>query len=139
VARFARPDRFTGRMRRKDRDSEAERKRLEDAAQFYLRACYGTGRPVSASEFAAYLALARPYVYRQFTELIGSTVRTFLRDRQLRYARRLLETTPLSVEQVARGSGFASPWTFNRQFKTAFGVTPAAYRARHRRTSRATK
>lgn len=117
-------------MRRKDRASEAERKRLEDLAQFYLRACYGTGRPVSASEFARYLALARPYLYRRF----GVSVRTFLRERQLTYARRLLETTPLSVEKVASGCGFVSAWTFNRHFKAAFGVTPAIYRARHHTT-----
>ena len=111
---------------------EADRQRLEDAAEFYLRACYGTRTPVRAEEFAAYLALARPYLSRHVAELIGIPLRDFLRRRQLTYAKRLLQTTPLSVEEVALASAFGSPWTFHRCFKTAFGLTPGEYRAQQR-------
>lgn len=117
------------------RSREADRQRLEDAAEFYLRACYGTRTAARAEEFAAYLALARPYVSRRVTELIGVPVRDFLRSRQLAYAQQLLRTTPLSIEQIALASAFGTSWTFHRCFKSAFGLTPAEYRERERRKS----
>lgn len=115
--------------RKKRRSPEADRQRLEDAAELYLRACYGTRTAARAEEFAAYLALARPYLSRRVTELIGVPVRDFLRARQLVYARQLLRTMPLlSVEQIAIASAFGTGWTFHRCFKAAFGITPAEYR-----------
>jgi AraC-like DNA-binding protein len=110
---------------------DADRKRVEDAAEFYLRACYGTRTAARAEEFATYLALARPYISRHVAEVIGMPVRAFLRERQLAYAARLLRTTPLSVEQVALASAFGTEWTFHRCFKATFGITPAEYRDRH--------
>jgi len=116
------------------RSREADRRRLEDAAEFYLHACYGTRTAARAEEFAAYLALARPYLSRRVTELIGIPVRDFLRERQLAYAQRLLRTMPLlSIEQIALASAFGTGWTFHRCFKAAFGMTPAEYRERERR------
>jgi AraC-like DNA-binding protein len=115
------------------RSREADRRRLEDAAEFYLNACYGTRTAARAEEFAAYLALARPYVSRRVTELIGVPVRDFLRARQLAYAQQLLRTMPLlSIEQIALASAFGTSWTFHRCFKAAFGMTPAQYRERER-------
>jgi AraC-like DNA-binding protein len=118
-----------GQDRRQRASRDADRRRLEDAAEFYLRACYGTRTAARADEFAAYLALARPYVSRRVAELIGIPLRDFLRERQLAYAQRLLRTTPISVEQVALASAFGTAWTFHRCFKAAFGITPAEYRA----------
>lgn len=114
--------------KRVTRSREADRQRLEAAAEFYLRACYGTQTAARAEEFAEYLRLARPYLSRRVAELIGMPVRDFLRERQLAYAQRLLRTTPLSIEQIALASAFGTGWTFYRCFKTAFGVTPSAYR-----------
>jgi AraC-like DNA-binding protein len=114
--------------KRVTRSREADRQRLEAAAEFYLRACYGTQTAARAEEFAEYLRLARPYLSRRVAELIGMPVRDFLRERQLAYAQRLLRTTPLSIEQIALASAFGTGWTFYRCFKAAFGVTPSAYR-----------
>jgi len=114
------------------RSREADRQRIEAAAEFYLRACYGTRTAARAEEFAEYLALARPYVSRRVAELLGTPLRDFLRARQLAYAQRLLLTTPLSVHQIALASAFGTEWTFHRCFKTAFGLTPGQYRHRHR-------
>src|SRR5215210_3416706 len=97
--------------KRATRSREADRYRLEEAAEFYLRACYGTRTAARAEEFAEYLRLTRPYLSRRVAELIGMPVRDFLRQRQLAYAQRLLLTTPLSVEQIALASAFGTGWT----------------------------
>lgn len=122
--------RRTARKQRLSR--ETYRRRLEEAAEFYLRACYGTRTAARADEFAAYLALTRPHLSRRTAELIGVPLRDFLRARQLAYAQRLLRTLPLSIHQIALASAFGTGWTFYRCFKAAFGLTPAEYREQQR-------
>jgi len=107
---------------------EAHRQRLEAAAEFYLRTCYGSRTAARADEFAEYLCLARPHLSRIVPRIIGVAVSDFLRNKQLAYAQQLLRTTPLSVEQIALASAFGTGWTFHRCFKASFGVTPAEYR-----------
>jgi len=45
-------------------------------------------------------------------------------------ARRLLETTELSIEQVAAHAGFGTPKSMHRSFARSIGVSPREYRAR---------
>jgi transcriptional regulator GlxA family with amidase domain len=47
-------------------------------------------------------------------------------------ARRLLETTDHSLDQIAASSGLGSVETLHRAFKRQLGTTPAAYRRRFR-------
>lgn len=114
-------------MRRKT-DTKDDRQRLEGAAQFYLRACYGTRTAARADEFAEYLRLTRPYLSRRASELTGMPLGDYLREHQLAYAQHLLRTMPMSVKQIALASAFGTESTFHRCFKAAFGVTPSAYR-----------
>src|SRR6266568_3092042 len=114
--------------RRGTRSLDADRQRLERAADLYLHACYGTRSAARADEFAAYLRIARPHLSRLVPQLIGMHLRDFLRSRQLAYAKKLLRTTPLSIDEIALASAFGTPWTFYRWFRAAFGTTPARYR-----------
>ena len=45
-------------------------------------------------------------------------------------ARTLLDTTGLSVGEIAQRTGFLSSNTFIKTFKNLEGLTPAAYRGR---------
>jgi AraC-like DNA-binding protein len=114
--------------KRASRSRDADRRRFERAAELYLHACYGTKTAARAEEFAAFLRLTRPYLSRIVPDLIGMPLRDYLRGQQLTYARHLLRTTPLTIDQVALASAFGTPWTFYRCFKTAFGMTPTKYR-----------
>lgn len=104
------------------------RQRLERAAELYLRECYRKRTAARADEFAEYLRLARPYLSRVVPEVLGVPLRDFLRQRQLEYARHLLETTPLSTVQIAVAAAFGTRPTFYRCFVEAYGMTPGAYR-----------
>lgn len=44
------------------------------------------------------------------------------------YAKYILETSSLSIEQVAEISGYTNEVHFFRQFKQITGITPARYR-----------
>src|SRR5438270_4988256 len=98
----------SGNKRRVSHSREADRQRLERAADLYLHACYGTQTAARAKEFAEYLRVTRPHLSRRTPQLIGMPIRDFLRSRQLAYAQQLLRTTPLSVDQIAVASAFGT-------------------------------
>jgi AraC-like DNA-binding protein len=110
------------------RSRDADQRRLERAADLYLHACYGVKTAARTEEFATFIRIARPYLSRLVPELIGMPLREFLRGQQLTHAQHLLRTMPLTVDQIALVSAFGTPFTFQRCFKAAFGVTPGQYR-----------
>lgn len=66
---------------------------------------------------------------RAFQAATGSAPGAWVRRRRLDEARRLLEVTDHPVEQIARKVGFGGSATLRQNFKSAFGVAPAAYRS----------
>ena len=52
----------------------------------------------------------------------------WLQQERLRSARRLLESTDLPVEQVARSAGYESGTTMRAQFAVHLQTSPRAYR-----------
>ena len=113
---------------RRPRTREANLQRLERAADLYLHACYASQTAARVAEFAAFIRITRPHLSRLVLQLVGKSVRDYLRMKQLEYAQQLLRTTPLPVDTIARASAFGTPWTFNRCFRAAFGETPAEFR-----------
>lgn len=105
---------------------------LERALALYLEGCYRRRQRAEVGELAATLGLSRQFVNRRIATLSGETALNLMRQKQLEYARTVLLTTQLPVEQVAVASAFGSPETFNRLFKAAFGMTPARYRQQMR-------
>ncbi|WP_144632276.1 GlxA family transcriptional regulator [Bordetella genomosp. 13] len=67
---------------------------------------------------------------RRFREQTGTTPIQWLLKSRVRRAQELLETTALSIDQVARAAGFDSPVTFRTRFQNLVGLTPSAYRRR---------
>ena len=74
------------------------------------------------------LGVTHRYLSRVATQIVGTTLRDFLRAKQLGYAETLLRTTPLTVAQIAVRSGFGTETTFYRCFREAYGMTPAQFR-----------
>ena len=66
---------------------------------------------------------------RLFQQDVGKTPARHIEDLRLEVARRQLELTTLSLEEVADASGFASAETLRRMFRRRLGVTPGQYRA----------
>jgi transcriptional regulator GlxA family with amidase domain len=71
---------------------------------------------------------------RRFREEVGISPGQWLAQQRVERARHLLESTDLSVDQIARDAGFGTPQSMRQHLQTALGVTPTAYR----RTFRAT-
>jgi AraC family transcriptional regulator len=84
---------------------------------------------VSLAEIAAAAHLSPYHCLRVFKALHGSTPVTYLNNRRVRAAERLLRNTDLAVDEVAARSGFESRITLFRQIKRVRGVAPSALRS----------
>lgn len=89
---------------------------------------------LSVAALAAQVALSERHFARLFRAETGHTVARYVEASRLEAARRLLETSDMSIDAVATGSGFPVADTFRRVFQRRLGVTPSEYRSRFRTT-----
>ena len=68
----------------------------------------------------------------RFGRLVGVPPIRYLAQARLAAARALLRETGLTASEIAYRVGFEAPVAFNRAFKRAFGLPPAAWRDRER-------
>ena len=83
------------------------------------------GRAHQALDFR--LTSTRTFV-RRFKELTGTTPHAWLLHQRLIRSEELLESTTLSIEEVARRVGYASATVLREQFIKRRGIPPRAYR-----------
>jgi AraC family transcriptional activator FtrA len=86
------------------------------------------GRPLTIDDLAAAAAMSRRSFYREFAASTGTTPYRWLVAQRVLLARRLLESTQLSVEDVASRCGFADAGVFRSNFTKQVGRTPTGYR-----------
>jgi AraC-like DNA-binding protein len=119
----------TAALRKKPRTfTHDHRRRLDRAAENYLRECYRKKWPARGKDFAKTLGMTPEYVSWLGAKILGGSLHRFLRAKQLTYAARLLKTTPLSIEEIAVRCGFGTRWTMHRWFVAHYGLSPAAFR-----------
>ena len=82
----------------------------------------------SAAKLAERVNLSPSRFHQLFKDEMGMPPARYLRQLRLERARLLLETTHLSVKQVMAGVGVSDESHFVRDFKKAYGLTPARYR-----------
>lgn len=85
-------------------------------------------RPLDMEAVARQAAMAPRTLGRHFRQQVGTTLLQWLLAARVRRAQLLLETTDLSVEQVAARSGFGSATVLRDRFARVAGTTPTAYR-----------
>ncbi|WP_433461847.1 GlxA family transcriptional regulator [Spirillospora sp. CA-128828] len=82
--------------------------------------------PVAALARRAHMS--RRNYDRRFREITGSAPAQWLAHQRVIRAQRLLETSDLPVDEVARHCGFPSAAALRARFRQVAGVTPTAYR-----------
>jgi AraC-like DNA-binding protein len=85
-------------------------------------------RAVHSSELESITGLTRYELARQFRTMLGTSPHRYLLMRRLALARDLIHAARPLVD-VACEAGFADQAHFTRVFRSAFGLTPARYRA----------
>lgn len=84
--------------------------------------------PLTLERIASAAGLHPNYASALFRQRTGTPLFAYIRSRRLGRARALLETSTLTVAEVARRCGFRSAPSFHRALRAAFGATPAGLR-----------
>lgn len=85
-------------------------------------------QPWTVESLASKVAMSRSRFANRFRELMGTGPMTYLSDWRLQKALALLDTSRMSVQQIADHSGYRSPSAFTRAFSGKFGASPSDYR-----------
>jgi len=72
--------------------------------------------------------LPRRSLKRRFKAITGSTLIERVQNLRVEEAKRLLETAPISVDEVSAAVGYEDSAFFRRLFRRLTGLTPTAYR-----------
>ncbi len=95
--------------------------------------------PLTVKDIARRAAMSPATLHRRFRAELGHTPLEWLSSIRLAHARRLLETTTLSVEQVASASGLGTPANLRARLAAETGLSPTAYRRQFRTPTRSAR
>ncbi|MEM1322302.1 MAG: ATP-binding protein [Bacteroidota bacterium] len=88
---------------------------------------------LTAQDIARQIGMSRTNLYLKLNAVAGMTFNIYLRTLRLQKAKVLLQTTTLTIAEVAYEVGFSSPSYFSNQFKKQFGHSPSEERAKYKR------
>lgn len=88
--------------------------------------------PWTLDELSARLYVGPFHLTRLFGRSIGVPPMQYLSRRRLERAAALLSETDLPVASIGATVGMPDPAHFSRRFRASFGLSPRAYRLRHR-------
>lgn len=88
-------------------------------------------KPLSVSSMAASVNLSPSRFQHLFKLETGVTPSSYLKALRIEEARKLLETTFLTNQEIIAKVGIRDDSHFARDFKKAHGLSPGQYRARH--------
>ncbi len=96
--------------------------------QAYLR--QHSNQRVTLNDLSRICHLSNSRLSHLFREQVGMSPLEFLDIERLERAKRLLELTSMSIQDIATEVGFDNPFYFTRRFKRYTGVSPRASRGK---------
>jgi len=104
-----------------------------DMAETCQWAAERLSEPLTVADFASHASMSPRTLARRFVEQTGMTPLQWITAQRVIEARRLLETTDLSIDDVAARSGLGSAANMRLHLAREVTTTPTAYRAAFRR------
>ena len=90
-------------------------------------------KPITLAKACEQIGVTRSYLCHAVREKFGMTFSEYVHQEKIARAKRLLLSTPLSVNDIAEQLGYGSPAYFTRVFKKLTGVLPSRYRETERK------
>lgn len=90
---------------------------------------------ITTQELCDSCGLSRPYLSRLFRQEVGVTLTQYIQEKKLTEAKRLLESTALTISDIANTLAYSSESHFISAFRRMFDITPRDYRRRDHRLS----
>lgn len=85
-------------------------------------------RPIQLRDMARQESMSVRTFTRRFREEVGASPGQWLTQQRVERARHLLESSDLSIDQVARDAGFGTATSLRQHLQAALGVPPTVYR-----------
>jgi len=95
--------------------------------------------PIHVAELARRVAMSERTFLRRFRETTGMTPSAWLAAARADRARELLESSNLSIDEIAIEAGFGTAMTLRHHFRRRLSLSPSAYRRRFARRRDGTK
>jgi AraC-like DNA-binding protein len=83
---------------------------------------------IDRKEIITRLATNRTYLFEAVKTVTGKTLQEYIHSLRLDEAKRMLDTSDDSIEDIAETCGFNTIRTFYRLFRERYDITPAEYR-----------
>lgn len=84
---------------------------------------------LSVDTLAGKLGLERSQFYRKIKSLTNMSPVELMKNMRLKRAKHMLQSTDISISEVAYATGFSTPAYFTRCYREAFGETPSETRS----------
>jgi AraC family transcriptional regulator len=84
---------------------------------------------VALSTVARDVSMSYFHFSRAFKQAMGMTATSYIAERRIERAKKMLEETELPISEIALRSGFSSQSHFTTAFRRLAGATPKAFRA----------
>lgn len=88
---------------------------------------------INLAELSRYVGLSKNHFSSLFKRETGEGLNEFITRLRLEYSSKLLETTLLTVSEIAEKAGFSSIYYFSSVFKKKYKIGPTEYRMQHSR------
>lgn len=88
--------------------------------------------PVTLDILSKAMGYSPYYFSRKFKKETGFSLPEYIRNRKLDYAKHLLETTDMSLQDIAERLSFCSRTYFSDHFRRQYGCSPSEYRQKNR-------
>ncbi|MFD9462055.1 helix-turn-helix transcriptional regulator [Streptomyces sp. NPDC060027] len=98
---------------------------MERAVAYMRERC---GEPLTLAEIAESALLSRFYFTRVFKAETGLTPGRFLAAVRMHEAKRLIESTSMSITEISLAIGYNSLGSFTKSFTASVGVSPGRFR-----------
>ncbi|MGE0342067.1 MAG: GlxA family transcriptional regulator [Porticoccaceae bacterium] len=109
-------------------DDAAARHSDEDVVQAQIWLQDNFDKPVSIAELAGRFDLSLRTFNRRFRDAVGEPPLAYLQELRLDTARQLLQSTNLTIAEIAQRCGYQDTAWFARLFRRLYDVTPREYR-----------
>jgi AraC-like DNA-binding protein len=93
----------------------------------FMHTCYS--ERVTVNDIARYVGIHRTHFSRTFTEEMGISPAAYLQKIRLNHAQKLLQTTSLSITEIALSVGYQDLFSFTRAFTRHYNNPPSRMRA----------
>jgi transcriptional regulator GlxA family with amidase domain len=114
------------------REQQASDHRLIAQVDAYAQRCLTAGSSPRPAECATALRLDQAVLTRYVVLATGHTLGEYLNRFRFEFAKMLLRTTNISIEEVAQRTGYETKAAFTRIFRCSSSFSPSGYRRFHR-------